>query len=118
MTCTLASRKLPPECHHLAAVDHDGGTRDVAAGIGDQQQQRAVEIAFLAEASYGDFAFDRGALLAQQIFAVEIGYDPARRDGVDPDALEGKLETESLGELDDAGLRHRIGRRALGNAEA
>ena len=36
---------------HLAAVAHDGRAGDVAAGVGRQQQQRAVEIAVLAEAA-------------------------------------------------------------------
>ena len=53
-----------------------------------------------------------------EIVAVEVGHDPARRNGVDADALEGELEPERLGELDDAGLRHRIGGGALGDAEA
>ena len=35
----------PPQRHHLAAVDHDGRAGDEAAGVRDQQQQRAVEIA-------------------------------------------------------------------------
>ena len=36
---------LNPAMHDLAAVDHDGRAGHVAAGIGRQQQQRAVEIA-------------------------------------------------------------------------
>src|SRR3954465_109475 len=95
----------PPQSHQLAPVDHDGGPRDEAAGVGDQQQQHSVEIALLAETADGDLAFDRRALLAQQIFTVEIGHDPARRDGIDADAPKGELEPERLGELDDAGLR-------------
>ena len=54
-----------PQRHHLAAVDHDGGAGDEAAGVGDEQQQRAVEIALLAEAADRDLALDRGALLAR-----------------------------------------------------
>src|SRR5439155_21274026 len=78
----------------------------------------AVEIALLAEAANGNLALDRRARLAHEIVVVELRHDPARRDGVDADALEGELEPERLGELDDAGLRRRIGDGALGDAEA
>src|SRR5262249_2355162 len=106
------------QCHHLAAVDHDGRARDEASGIGGEQEQRAVKIALLAEAAHRDLARDRGALLAHEVIAVEVGHDPAGRDRVDADALEGKLEPERLGELDDACFRHGICGRALGDAEA
>ena len=54
-------RRSPSQSHHLPAIHDDGGARDETAGIGDEQKQRAIEIAFLAEAAHGDFAFDRGA---------------------------------------------------------
>src|SRR5262252_173484 len=106
------------QCHHLAAVDHDGRARDEASGIGGEQEQRPVEIALLAEAAHRDLARHGGALLAREVIAVEVGHDPAGRDGVDADALEGKIEPERLGKLDDARFRYRIGGRALGDAEA
>ena len=50
---------LSPQRHHLAAVDDDGRAGDVAAGVGREQQQRAVEIAVLAEAADRDVARQR-----------------------------------------------------------
>src|SRR5262249_61982885 len=110
---TLYSSHAPPR----AARDPDARARHAAAGVGGEQQQRAVEIALLAEAAHGDLARDRGALFAREVIAVEVGHDPAGRDGVYAHALEGKLEPERLGELEDARFRHRIGDRALGDAE-
>ena len=45
--------------HHLAAVGDDGGARDVAAGVRREQQERAVEIAVLAEAAHGNSRLTR-----------------------------------------------------------
>src|SRR5712672_3412476 len=104
--------------HHLPAVHHDRGTGDEAAGIGGQQQQRTVEIAHLAEAREWYVLENGGAALARQILAVEIGDDPTRRDGVHPDATGRKLKPERLGELNEAGLRYRVGCHALGDAKA
>ena len=101
----------PRTRHHLPAVDDDRRAGDEAAGVGRQQQQRAVEVARLAEAADRNVALDRRAALAFEIVAVQLGDDPARRDGVDADALERELERQRLGELDHAGLRHRIGAR-------
>ena len=64
--CASTASRQPPQRHHLAAVDHDGGAGDEAAGVGDEQQQRAVEIALLAEAADRNLALDGGALLAQR----------------------------------------------------
>src|SRR5260370_2611583 len=80
--------RSPPQRHHLPAVDDDGGARDEAAGIGDEQKQRAVEIALLAETAYGDLAFDRGALLAHEIIAVQIGHNPPGRAHAPPPPLQ------------------------------
>src|SRR5690242_3395144 len=96
--------RSPSQSHHLPAIYDDGGARNEAARIGDEQKQRAVEIAFLTEAAHGDFAFDRGACFAREILAVEISHDPAGRDGVHAYALESQLEPQRLGELDDAGF--------------
>src|SRR5262245_24181320 len=108
----------PPQRHHLPTVDDDGGAGDEAAGVGDEQKQRAVEIALLAEPAHGDLAFDRGALFAYEIIAIDVGHDPAGRDGVHTHALKGKLEPERLGELDDPSFCHGIGRRPFGDSEA
>src|SRR5579863_2643259 len=94
---------LTAQRDHLAAVGDDGGAGDKAAGVGDEQQERPIEIAFFAEAADRDFALERCAALALQIVAVELGDDPARRDGIDADALERKFERQRLGKLDDAG---------------
>ncbi len=72
----------------------------------------------LAETTGGDLALDGGALLAQQIVAVEIGDDPSGRDRIHTHALEGELERKRLGHLDDAGLGHCISGRSLRCAEA
>ena len=53
-----------------------------------------------------------------QIIAIDLGDEPARRDGVDAHALEGEFEAQRLGHLDDAGLGGRIGDGALRHAEA
>ena len=59
----------------------------------------------------------RGALLAHQIFVVDLGDEPARRDGVDAHALEGEFDRQRLGHLHDAGLGGGVGDRALGDGE-
>src|SRR5215471_8121072 len=103
---------------HLAAVDHDGGASHVASRIRDEQQERAVEIAVLAEAADRDVAGELPAFLAAQEVAVDLGDEPAGRDGVDAHALEGELEAERLGDLHHAGLGGGVGDHALGDAEA
>jgi hypothetical protein len=40
---------LPPQRHHLAAVGDNRRSGDEAAGIGDEEKERPVEIARLAE---------------------------------------------------------------------
>ena len=55
---------LTAQRDHLAAVGDDGGAGDEAAGVGDQQQQRPVEIALLAEAADRNFALERCAAFA------------------------------------------------------
>src|SRR5713226_9105359 len=49
---------LPPQPDHLAAVDHDCRPRHETAGVGGEQQQRAVEIALLAEKAGRDLPGD------------------------------------------------------------
>ncbi len=53
-----------------------------------------------------------------EILAVDVGDEPARRDGVDAHALEGEFEAERLGHLDDGGLGGRIGDGAFRHADA
>ena len=48
--------------HHLAAVRDNGGAGDEAPGVGDQQQERTVEITLLAEPADRDFALERQRL--------------------------------------------------------
>src|SRR5262245_23960433 len=62
----------PAQRHHLAAVDHDRGAGDEAAGVRHQEQQHAVEIALLAEAADRDLTLDLRSLLAQQVIAVHL----------------------------------------------
>src|SRR5664279_5871997 len=83
---------LSPDRHHLPAIDHDGGAGDVAAGVGGEQEQRAVEIAVLAEAAHRYSALERLARLAGEIFVVDLGNEPTGRDGVDTHALERQLD--------------------------
>src|SRR5438034_2842438 len=103
---------------HLPAVDHDRSTSDETAGIGAKQQERTVEIARFAKTAERYVLEDGDAALAREIIAVEIGDDPARRDGVDSDTATRELEPKRPSELDDAGFRHRIGGHALADAEA
>src|SRR5262249_58108811 len=71
------------QSRRLAAVDHVGGAGDIAAGVGGEQQQHAIEIARLAEAAGGDVARHFRAFWAFEKFAVELRDDEAVRDGVD-----------------------------------
>ena len=87
---------LPAHRDHLPAVAHDGRAGHVGAGVRRQQQQRAVEIAVLAEAADRNVAGQLLARLARQIVAVDVGDEPARRDGVDAHALEGELAPSAL----------------------
>ena len=81
-------------------------------------KQRAVEIAVAAEPADRDVAGELLAFLGREVVAVDLGDEPARRDGVDADALEGELEAERLRHLHHAGLGRRIGDDALADAEA
>ena len=74
---------LAAQRDHLAAVDHDRGAGDVASRVGDEQQQGAVEIAVLAEAADRDVAGELLALFALEVVAVDLGDEPAGRDGID-----------------------------------
>ena len=69
---------------------------------------RTVEIAGLAEAAHRDVALDRGAGLAVEIGIVDLGDEPARRDGIDAHALEGELDRKRLGDLHHRGLGGRV----------
>ena len=60
-TLSIGREEVSPR-HHLAAVAHDGRAGDVSAGVGREQQQRAVEIAVLAEAADRNVARERLAL--------------------------------------------------------
>src|SRR5712672_3080452 len=104
---------LPAQRDHLAAVDHDGGSDDETAGVGHEQQYRAVKVAVLAKPADRNFAPELIAGFARQIVAVEIGHEPAGRDSINANTLEGELEAERLGELHDPGFRGRIGRHPL-----
>src|SRR5262249_10554137 len=108
----------PTHADHLAAVDHDRGTGDETAGVGAQQQKRTVEIARLTKAAERYVLEDGSATLAREILAVEAGDDPAWCDGVDADTTARELKPERSGELNDRGLRHRIGGHAFGDAKA
>src|SRR5262249_30681454 len=94
--CTGPFDASPAYRHHLAAVGDDGCPGDEAAGVGDEQQQRAVEIALHAEAAHRNIALDGLAFLTHQIIAIELGDDPAGRNGVDANALEGEFERQRL----------------------
>ncbi len=78
----------------------------------------AVKIAVLAEPADRDFAPELIARLARQVVTVEIGHEPAGRDGIHANAFERELEAERLGQLHDAGFGRRIGDDALGDTEA
>src|SRR4029077_1121340 len=103
---------------HLAAVDHDRGACDIASRIRGEQQERAVEVAVLAEAADRDVAGELFAFGALQVVAVDLGDAPAGRGRVDAYALEGELEAERLGDLHHAGLGGGVGDHPLGDAEA
>src|ERR1022692_2861246 len=83
---TLSSVALREQ---LSAIDHDCRAGHVAAGIGGEQQQDTIEIALLAEPAQGNVAPDSCAVLAGEKVPVQIGDDPARRYGVDANALGG-----------------------------
>ena len=70
--------RSPAQRHHLAAVGDDGGAGDEAAGVGYEQQKRAVEVARIAEPADRNVALDGGAFF-RRVIAVELGLDPARR---------------------------------------
>src|SRR5512132_1279016 len=67
--------------HYLAAVDNDGRAGHVASGVGGEQQQRAVEVLRVAKAAHRDLLLHRRAAPLRKIIVVDLGHDPARRDG-------------------------------------
>src|SRR5262245_1867510 len=69
---------------HLAAIDDDGFARDVSTRIRGQKQQHAVEIAVLAETAGRDAPRHLLALVGIQVVLVDLGHEPAGRDGVHP----------------------------------
>ena len=71
----------------MPAIDHDGSAGHEGAGVGAEQQQRAIEILGLAQPALRH-APDQ--LLARRRLPerpVEVGLDIARRQGVDLDAV-------------------------------
>jgi hypothetical protein len=66
--------ELAPQPDHLAAVDHDGRARHEPAGIGGEQQQRAVEIALLAQAANRNLSRDLRALGGEEL-AVDLALE-------------------------------------------
>jgi hypothetical protein len=92
-------------------------TRPASAGHPHEQQQRAIEIAGTAEAAHRDVALHGGTRLAFEVGVIDLGHEPAGRDGVDAHALEGQFERQGLGRLHHRRLGHRVGGDALGDAE-
>src|SRR6185437_11785003 len=115
---SVKSMPLPLDLHDLPAIDHQRRAGDVAAGVGYQQQQCAVEITSRAEAAHRDVALELFAGFAHQIVVVDLGDEPAGGDGVDAHAPEGELDRQRLSDLDDGRLGGGIGSDALGDAEA
>src|SRR6516162_6060737 len=107
-----------PQRDHLAAVDHDGGASNESPGVRGEQQQGAVEVAVAAEAADRDVAGEPLAFFAGEIVAVDLGNEPARRNGIDADALEGEFEPERLGDLHHPGLGSRIGDDAFADPKS
>src|ERR1700744_1605412 len=92
LTAVPPNTRSTSQGNELTAIGDDGRTGHEAAGIGHEQEERAVEIALLTEPADRNFALDRRAAFALQIIAIEVGDDPARGDAVDADALEGEFE--------------------------
>src|SRR5690242_2674558 len=87
---------LPLDLNDLAAIDHDGRARDVTAGVRYQQQQRAVEIARVAETPHRNFTLDGGTCFAGKIVVIHFGDEPARRDRVDTHPFERQFDRKRL----------------------
>jgi hypothetical protein len=88
----------------VAAIDGDHAPGDIARRIGDEQQERAIEIARLPEAVLRDPLDDGLAFLAREELAVQVGFDVCVPDGIDADAVARPLERERPGQLKQTAL--------------
>src|SRR4051812_45685348 len=86
----------------LSAVDHDRRADHESTRIRGEQQQGTIEIACCAESTERYGISDGGALGARQKITIEIGYDPPRRNGVDPNALRCPFKPHHPGQLYNA----------------
>src|SRR4051812_2403087 len=99
MVANWAFTRLSSQGNHLAAVANNRRAGDVGAGVGREQQQGAVEVTVLAEAADRNVAGELLARLARKVIAVDVGDEPARRDGIHAHALEGELVAQRLRHL-------------------
>ena len=80
----------------MAAIDRDDAAGHVGAGVGGQQEQRAVEFARLAQAAAAERAGSSAlAGIAGEERVVKVRLDIAGRERVDPNAVPRPLQCEA-----------------------
>src|SRR5689334_9278809 len=88
----------------MAAVDGDRLTGDVTAGVGREEQHRAIEVARRAEAALGDALHERVAQSLLDEGLMHVRLEIAGRERVHADAVPRELDRHDLGEMDERGL--------------
>src|SRR5438067_218485 len=94
----------------VAAIDRNDRAGYIGTGGRGQKQQRAVEIFGLRDPLQRNPRDQPLASLGLEEFAVEIGLDITRRQGIDEDPVARQLHRQHMRQMDEAGLRGAIGR--------
>ena len=94
----------------MPAIDDDLGPGDVAPGVRDEQQKRAVKVRGLAEPALRDAPHHRLPGLGREEVAVDVGLDITRAERVHTDPVARPFERERARQLHDPRLGRCIGR--------
>ena len=87
------------------AIHGDDRSGHVARGLRGEQQDRAVEIAFLAESALRNSLDQPLARWRRPEVVIELGVDITGRQRVDANAFRGPLQRERFRQLDQRGFR-------------
>src|SRR5450830_147193 len=103
--------------HRTAAIDHQAGGVDEWRLVGRQEQRRHRHLDRLADTSWrvqveGPLPLGVGVVEAVPVVDIELGFDIARCNGVDPNALGRVLDTQRPRQPEQAMLGHRVGKAA------
>ena len=94
----------------MTAIHRQGGAGDETARLGGQKQQRAIKLAFAAQTAEGNAVDQRLTGGRGEEFSIEWGFDIARAQRIDPDAIARPFQRQRPRHLDHSRFAGGIGR--------